>query len=143
LVEAKARVDEIMDKKERKHGRVSTKSIVEAFEKTQRWLGIAPSGEAWRRSPYYQHANRLAALYYLRQERDIAAVFAPLYLCGDKYPGKPRGDNLTSGDYCPMSGKGWARPIAEMNDALGLTGVNKASYGIREVFLDVVRVEPC
>jgi hypothetical protein len=68
LVEGKSYPDEMLDNK----GLSATsprsiEKITRALEETQRWLAVDTPLEAWLR-PYYQTANRLAALYWLRRE---------------------------------------------------------------------------
>ena len=68
LVEGKSYPKEMQDEKGLSAtSEVSIERIKAALEATQRSLGVNKPVEAWLR-PYYQTANRLAALYWLRRE---------------------------------------------------------------------------
>jgi hypothetical protein len=59
------------------------KVIEAAFSKTPRWIGPRRDRE-WTR-PFYQFANRLAHLYFLREECVVEAWLTHVYFTGDPY----------------------------------------------------------
>jgi hypothetical protein len=80
LVEGKSYPEEMIDKK----GLSATsprsiEKITRGLEETQRWLEVDKPLEAWLR-PYYQTANRLAALHWLRRELGVDRAWLA-YLC--------------------------------------------------------------
>ena len=68
LVEGKSYPEEMRDKKGLSAtSPASIEKIEQALDETQRWLNVDKPLEAWLR-PYYQTANRLAMLYWLRRQ---------------------------------------------------------------------------
>jgi hypothetical protein len=80
LVEAKAHVSELITKCGAKD-EFSLYTISKALDETQRWLNCRNPKIDWK-SGFYQYANRLAHLYFLR-ERNREAYLVFLYFVGD------------------------------------------------------------
>jgi hypothetical protein len=81
LIEAKANVHELVSfcgAKDKK----SLKTISESLNETQRWLNCRGSCIDWKFG-FYQYANRLAHLYFLREKTDIEAYLIFLYFVND------------------------------------------------------------
>ncbi|MFI5056743.1 MAG: hypothetical protein ACHQLQ_01025 [Candidatus Acidiferrales bacterium] len=100
-------------------GRKSLKIIEAAFHKTQEWLQPHKHRE-WT-SPFYQFANRLAHLYFLRKECGLEAWLAHVYFTGDPY--------------YPTSREQWDDWLREVRFELGI-GDGKIE-GLVDVFLAV------
>jgi hypothetical protein len=81
LVEAKANVPELASFCGAKDTE-SLKTISERLNETQRWLTIRGPYIDWK-SGFYQYANRLAHLYFLRKKAKIESYLIFLYLVGD------------------------------------------------------------
>lgn len=119
LVEAKAHVGEMVSACKATHpGR---KIICAALKETRQALGIAADKaieDTWLRR-YYQYANRLAALYFLRKiavnDKPIRARLIMVYFTGECM--LPKRD-------CPGSAAQWDSPIEDMYRSLGLLNGN-------------------
>jgi hypothetical protein len=81
LVEAKSHTNEVKSSSGAKDAR-SVSTIDRAFSPAKRYVG-AP--QTYWTSPYYQAANRLAFLDYLRARRNIPAWLAFVYFIGDAF----------------------------------------------------------
>ncbi len=81
LVEAKANVPELVSFCGAKDGD-SLKTISERLNETQRWLTCREPCIDWK-CGFYQYANRLAHLYFLREKAQIEAYLIFLYFAGD------------------------------------------------------------
>ncbi|MHB9073011.1 MAG: hypothetical protein ACYC6G_05760 [Desulfobaccales bacterium] len=81
LVEAKANVPEIASFCGAKD-KDSLKTISESLAETQRWLTCREPRIDWK-SGFYQYANRLAHLYFLREKAHIEAYLIFLYFVED------------------------------------------------------------
>ena len=84
LVEGKSYPEEMRDSKGLSAtSPVSIEKIQAALAETQRWLNVDKPVESWLR-PYYQTANRLAMLYWLRRQlRDDRAWLVHLCFLND------------------------------------------------------------
>jgi len=81
LVEAKANVAELVSfcgAKDKK----SLHTISKSLDETQRWLNCREPGIDWKYG-FYQYANRLAHLYFLREKAQKAAYLVFLYFVED------------------------------------------------------------
>jgi hypothetical protein len=86
----------------------SKERIERALQATQNWLTIPePNRAAWT-GRYYQTANRLAHLYWLRQVAGIDAWMVHLLVRNDP-------------TYNKTSGAQWTRALATMEQKLGLS----------------------
>ena len=115
LVEAKSELDEFEGTGCRAAGE-DRAAILEAFGKTQQWLGAQPT-PAWT-GPLYRSANRLAHLCFLRTRTAVGAWLVQVYFLND-----PIG---------PSSRADWLPAIASSHARLGLR--NRPPYTL-EVFL--------
>jgi len=97
----------------------SLKIIKAAFHKTQQWL--QPQKRRDWKSPFYQFANRLAHLYFLRKECGLEAWLAHVYFTGDPY--------------YPTSREQWDDWLCEVRFELGI-GDGKIE-GLVDIFLSV------
>lgn len=106
LVEAKAHVTELIapcgatDKE-------SLDTISESLDKTQRWLNCQKSLTDWK-SDYYQYANRLAHLYFLREKSRKEAYLVFLYFLDDP-------------THIPTSRKDWDAALERKKKLMGLS----------------------
>ena len=107
LVEAKANVPEFDSSPTRASGRSLTK-IGEALSETRSFLRVAADTD-WTRC-FYQYANRLAHLYFLRELNRIDAILVFVYFTGDTtVPGRN-----------PVSREGWGTAIGLATHHLGV-----------------------
>jgi hypothetical protein len=81
LVEAKANVPELVSFCGAKD-KGSLATISESLAKTQRWLTCRAPNIDWKNG-FYQYANRLAHLYFLREQADKEAYLIFLYFIAD------------------------------------------------------------
>lgn len=127
LVEAKANTGEIK-KCCNATASASIKKIDCAFQKTKDFLTITAS-ENWKKN-YYQYANRLAALCFLRNH-GIMAKLLFIYFFGDKH------QQLRDGSICPQTAQEWYPFLEEQKQYLGITDAIKQHFGIHELLLNV------
>jgi hypothetical protein len=109
VVEAKSHISELESQCEAKNPG-SREKITRALDETKAWLGVARSLD-WTK-PYYQSANRLAFLYFLRS-RQIQAWLVNVYFLSDPHFKDPPP---------PRSPAEWEPAIDDMKQALGLSG---------------------
>jgi hypothetical protein len=100
-------------------GRESLKIIEAAFHKTRQWL--QPQNRREWTSPFYQFANRLAHLYFLRKECGLEAWLAHVYFTGDPY--------------YPTSREQWEDWLREVRFELGIR--DHKIEGLVDIFLCV------
>jgi len=117
LVEAKAHPGEIASSCGAKD-QISIEKIKAGLDATKTWLG-ADKRSDWY-TQYYQSANRLAHLYFLRQVAKVPAWLANIYFVGDE-------------SHVPTSREDWDEKIAEVGRCLGLAKVSLPYTG--SVFL--------
>jgi len=110
LVEAKAHPAELFSSGSQASDPASIAAIDNALESTQRWIGVAVDGEAWRTSRLYQTANRLAHLYWLNEVVGVRAWLAHVLFCDDE------SHRSTTAD-------AWHAAVDDANRELGLAGV--------------------
>ncbi len=122
LVEAKAHTGEVG--RETVGGGKSKEKIGARFEDTRAALGIGEH-EDWFK-PYYQYANRLATLHFLRSQ-PLPAKLLMVYFVGDEFEGRT----------CPKDAEGWQPTLKKMDDHLGLTGGSELEKSVHKLFLHV------
>lgn len=128
LVEAKAHLGEVQSS----CGAVSPTSIEKintAFKKAINTFCYGPTPiEKWL-SPYYQYANRLAALNFLMKECDpaVPAHLLFLYFYGDHRPDKE----------CPQTKEDWHQIIMNMENWLGIDPANELHNRVHHLFMPV------
>ena len=121
IMEAKAHISE---KKIESTG-ASQKSlnlIEESLQKTKDFLNVT-SDISWCKDNYYQYANRIAHLYYLREINHLDAHLLFIYFLNDNL-----GNNETKAD--------WEHAIDEVYNSLKLKRKNNLSNYIHHVFID-------
>lgn len=123
LVEAKAHISELTSKCQA--GPASLALIQQSLAETGRFWGVA-SAAAWSQK-YYQHANRLAHLYLLRQVNGIPAWLIFLYFV-----------NAEDVDG-PSSASDWHSAIETVHAHLGLTQALLGPYVI-VAFVDIAEL---
>lgn len=121
LVEAKANIPEIVSPGTAASPD-SKKKIVTALNETKKYLGINNDVD-WS-GKFYQYTNRLAHLYFLREQNNIPTYLVNIYFMNDKE---------VSG---PQSKREWQAAIDVMKSYLGV-GHHKMSKYIIELFIDV------
>jgi hypothetical protein len=132
VVEAKAHTGELKSNGCKAKGKAK-RQIENALADTIKNLKVSKSAEDWC-GVYYQYANRLAALYFLRREK-VKARLVLIYFCGDKFrTGKSR---KGKDDICPTDKTGWDKTLAAQDKHLGLKAGHKLGPYIRKVFLPV------
>ena len=131
LIEAKAHTAELLSP------RMSSSSSHEVDE--QRRAALDEAKVAYKVDPsvpwtltYYQLANRLAFLYYLRLRRKQPAWLINLYFCGDSF--SSGGMDVVG----PTDRTGWADALAESKRALGLGHHHSLRDFVADVFLPAV-----
>lgn len=134
LVEAKAHTGELISNcGATGKGRVKIKN---AFAEVTDKLKLSVTPELCLRK-YYQYANRLAALYFLRENevKKVPSRLVAIYFYGDKFrSGKSR---KGKDDVCPADKTGWNKTLAAQDKHLGLKAGHKLEPYIRKVFLPV------
>ena len=125
LVEAKANIPEFNSDPSRATP-WSLRKIRAALDETKEFLHIRSETD-WSQC-FYQYANRLAHLYFLRELNKVDAVLVFLYFAGDDtVPGVP-----------PVSREGWQAAISLANEHLGLRASSPwLRRHVFDVFLDV------
>lgn len=125
IIEAKANIPEF-DSSPSGASEVSLRKIRKALDETRAFLKVNSKTD-WSNC-FYQYANRLAHLYYLRELNKVDAVLVFVYFVGD----------TTRSGVKPVSYGGWRAAIDLANHHLG---VREHSPWIRDnvadVFIDV------
>ena len=125
LVEAKANIPEF-DSSPTGASQKSLRMIEDALKKTRDFLGITSEAD-WTRC-FYQYANRLAHLYFLKEVTKVDATLVFVYFVGDTtVPGRE-----------PVSKEGWEAAIGLATHHLGI-GTNSPWIrgNVKDVFIDV------
>jgi len=123
LVEAKAHLDELASR----CGATSENGVAmigAAFTATKKAMDVDPLRD-WCK-PYYQYANRLAALHFLRSQ-GILARMVFIYFVGDCLPGRNS----------PQTTNEWSHALKAVDDHLGLTGQSELEKSVHRVFIPV------
>lgn len=122
LVEAKAHIPELIS------GGTGAKGdrLAQIEESLLRARGsLAPQSRVdWARSPFFQYANRLAYLQFLREDNELPAHLAFIYFINDA---------AMSG---PESVEEWKGALRLMDAGLGFTTHRLSSF-VHKLFLDV------
>jgi hypothetical protein len=129
LVEAKSHVDELASSIDDDVHTDSRKTIEQALDETRKYLRGRPR-RYWS-DGYYQYANRLAWLYYLRAKRGLDAWLLFVYFTGDHFESAP-----PQARTFPADAAAWRPSLQKMKKALGLREPHPLSPWVREVFLD-------
>jgi hypothetical protein len=122
IVEAKANIPEIVTPGTCADAGSKAK-IVNAFSKVKKYLGINNNVD-WS-DTFYQYANRIAHLYYLRVLNGIDAHLINIYFIND---------DSVDGPHCTEE---WYGAIKVIKQYLGIPKKNKLDKFIHEVFVDV------
>jgi hypothetical protein len=101
--------------------------IERALGEVKKYLGVHRHF-SWLGS-YYQHANRLACLYFLNVKVGIPARLIEIYFVGDVFP---------DGRRCPGSQDDWRELLRARDLTLGLPASHPLSDRVHEVFLPAV-----
>lgn len=123
LVEAKANLVELKSPPCGAKAESSVRKIHHSLELTKQYIADQPITAPWSLK-YYQYTNRLAHLYFLRQE-GIDAYLIFVYFIGDESVSGPKQESE------------WGPAIMEMKSVLGLPKIHKLSPYILDVFIDV------
>jgi hypothetical protein len=123
LVEAKANIPELISdcQATAPHSR---KMIAAALRRTQQWLGASPHVD-WL-TGFYQYANRLAHLYFMREIARVDAYMVFLYILNDP-------------THIPTSKVEWQGALELQKALLGPRGRPYRDYVI-SVFLDAADI---
>jgi hypothetical protein len=125
LIEAKANVPELVsfcganDEK-------SLNTISESLAETQRWLSCRDPRIDWKYG-FYQFANRLAHLYFLREKAHREAFLIFLYFVNDP-------------TYMPTSEDAWNSALKLQKKLMGLSAENLRHRGIIDVFINTADI---
>lgn len=126
LVEAKSHVDEVASSIDATPD--SERRIKAALDETRKHLN-GGSPKYWA-DGYYQYANRLAWLYYLRAKRGLDAWLLFVYFTGDYFESDPPQQRTF-----PGTAEEWKPPLANMKRKLGLSEPHALTPWLREAFL--------
>ena len=126
LVEAKSHTNEPTSRCSATSAQ-SRSMIVEALDATKAYLGVDQRTD-WC-APYYQAANRLAFLYYLRARRNIPAWLFNVYFTNDDFEvdGVPQP--------CPVDEEGWSPTLETIRGTLGLERCHALTHFSHDLFL--------
>jgi hypothetical protein len=116
LVEAKANIAETQSSCAAQNP-TSIAKIVKALGITRTALGVA-DGKGWL-NRYYQYANRLAHLHFLRSVCGVEAELVFVYFCNDK-------------THIPTSPDEWKKSLVDQKGFMGLSEIEH----VKEVFID-------
>lgn len=129
LVEAKSHVGELRSSPTAASGE-SLETIERALYETKTALGIDPKAP-WT-GAYYQLANRLAMLHWLRNHADVDAWLFNVYFLGDRFAS---GDRTIMG---PPTVSAWQTEIARAKDVLQIPDNHALVPYAIDVFLPAV-----
>jgi hypothetical protein len=113
LVEGKSYPAEVRGGGARPSAQASRERIITALACTQRWLGVPVEPGRWM-GDLYQSANRLAHLYFLREQR-VDAWLTNVYFLADPHR--------------PTTKAEWARALREVDQELGLLKARSRPLG--------------
>ncbi len=130
LIEAKANLPEF-DSSSTRASQKSLHKIKRALEETRTFLGISSEAD-WSKC-FYQYANRLAHLYFLKELNKIDAALVFAYFVGDTtVPGRD-----------PVSREGWQTAIGLATHHLGVRADSAwIRDNVADVFIDVNDLRP-
>ena len=125
VIEAKANIPEF-DSNPSGATEVSLRKIRKALDETRAFLKVNSKTD-WSKC-FYQYANRLAHLYYLRELNKVDAVLVFVYFVGD----------TTISGVNPVSREGWQAAIDLANHHLGVRSHSPwIRDNVADVFIDV------
>ena len=125
LIEAKANIPEF-DSSPTDASEESRRKIRKAFDETRAFLSVHSKTD-WSEC-FYQYANRLAHLYYLRELNKVDAFLVFVYFVGD----------TTVCGVNPVSHEGWQAAIDLANHHLGIRAHSPwMRDNVADVFIDV------
>ena len=125
LIEAKANIPEFDTNPTGATG-TSLHKIRKALDETREFLGVRSKTD-WSKC-FYQYANRLAHLYFLRELNKVNATLVFVYFTGDT--------TVSSRD--PVSLEGWQTAIGLATHHLGIQADSSWIYkNVADVFIDV------
>ena len=125
LIEAKANVPEF-DTNPTGATAASLHKIRRAFDETRAFLNVHSKTD-WSEC-FYQYANRLAHLYFLRELNKVDAALIFVYFVGD----------TTVCDQEPVSHEGWQTAIDLATRHLGIRAHSPwISENVTDIFIDV------
>ena len=125
LIEAKANIPEFVTSPSGATA-ASLHKIRKAFDETRAFLRVRSKTD-WSEC-FYQYANRLAHLYFLRELNKLDAVLVFVYFVGD----------TTVSDKYPISHEGWQAAIALASHHLGIRAHSPwIRDHVADVFIDV------
>ncbi len=128
LVEAKAHIGELRSNCQAREDGLST--ITKALEHAKKALGVSTDRD-WLRG-YYQFANRLTILNFLR-ENGVAARLLFIYFVGDNF------DRASAYKAeCPQDEAGWTAALSAEAQWLGLDRTHPLSNYVHKLFVPVV-----
>jgi hypothetical protein len=121
LLEAKAHIPELLSGASKAAG-PSLETIRKSLGRTRR--SLAPRSKVdWAGSPFFQYANRLAFLQFLREDNDIDAHLALVYFTNDRATGGPD------------TAEEWRGALRLMDASLGLSE-HRLSKFVHKIFVD-------
>lgn len=120
LIEAKANIPELFSSC--KAGAASAKQIGAALDQTKKHLRVSEDAD-WCK-PFYQYANRLAHLFFLR-ERGIDAYLAFVYFIGDESVKGPKTKDK------------WLGALEVAKTCLGVNKRHRLTRYVCEIFVHV------
>jgi hypothetical protein len=126
LVEAKSHLDELPSTCAASSPD-SRETISRSLAAARSYVGASEATD-WM-TGYYQAANRLAFLYYLRARRSIPTWLFFVYFTGDEFEVEGVAQS------CPKSEEEWKPALQEMHTALGLSRCHPLTHFARDVFL--------
>ena len=126
LVEAKANVPEIVSSGTRAEG-ASRVLLEKSLSELKSFLGVDPN-ISWS-GKFYQYANRLAHLYFLREVNGQDAYLTFVYFTGDTDVGGP----ATIAE--------WRTALTVAKGALGVPKRHRLSRYVAEVFIDISEMQ--
>lgn len=127
IMEAKAHISEINIDSTRASSGKSLELIEKSLNETKEFLNIK-SDISWCKENYYQYANRIAHLYYLREKNKIDAHLLFIYFLNDK--------SVVTGKK-EETKEDWEKEINGIYNKLELKENNKLSKFIHHIFIDV------
>ena len=125
LIEAKANIPEF-DSSSTRASEKPLRKIGEALDETREFLRVSADTD-WSKC-FYQYANRLAHLYFLRELNKVDAVLVFVYFVGD----------TTVSGTSPVTREGWESAIGLATHHLGVsTNSRWVRENVADVFIDV------
>jgi hypothetical protein len=122
LIEAKAHIPELISGGSKATDKQSLATITASLEHTRK--SLAPRSRVdWARSPFFQYANRLSFLQFLREDNDIPAHLAFIYFTNDSVMGGPSTDDE------------WRGALRLMDASLGISA-HRLSPFVHKLFVD-------